>query len=142
MDFITPKEQIQKEILEISEYLNILIETNSEDLKLQADEIVERGNTVSVYMARTGDLLADAKYHLNEIKKTDVLKSLITQMGFTFLSASAQKDFISSACVYESWLVDKCERVNKTCTHQIDWYRSVLSKYKEELNASKGFRQQ
>jgi len=29
-------------------------------------------------------------------------------------------------------------RLNSTCTHQLDWHRSLLSKYKEELNASKG----
>lgn len=138
-DFITPKERLKEEALQIDAFLNTEIETSSDDLKLHGDEIEEKGNQTAVYVARTGTMLADAKYHLNEILRTDVLTTLIQQMGATYMSATTQKEFIRSACTYETWLVDFIDRLHRTCGKQLDWYRSVLSKYKEELNASRGF---
>lgn len=137
-DFIRTKKQLEEEALSIESFLQTELETSAEDLQKHGDEIEIKGNQVSVYLSRTGAMLADAKYHLNESLRSDVLVTLIEQMKATYLSASAQKEFIRSACTYETWLVDFIERLNKTCTHQLDWYRSVLSKYKEELNYSRG----
>lgn len=55
---ITPIESIVEELATIDSYLNI---TMSEDVQ----EAVLRGNDLAVYIARTGKLLADTKYHLN-----------------------------------------------------------------------------
>ena len=55
---ITPTDKISKELAAIDAFLNI---TMSEDVQ----EAVLRGNDLAVYIARTGKLLADAKYHLN-----------------------------------------------------------------------------
>lgn len=140
-DFIAPKDKLEKEALEIASFLESGLETAPEDVT-HGDEVEYKGNQIAVYLSRTGAMLSDAKYHLNEMLKSDILVSLIGQMQGTFLSASAQKEFIRSACTYETWLVDYIERLNRTCVHQLDWYRSVLSKYKEELNASKGFNNQ
>ena len=57
---ITPTDKISEELAAIDAFLNI---TMSEDVQ----EAVLRGNDLAVYIARTGKLLADAKYHLNEI---------------------------------------------------------------------------
>lgn len=137
-DFITPKPKLEQEALAINVFLQTELETSASDLQSHGDEIEEKGNQVAVYMARTGAMLADAKYHLNESLRSDILVTLIEQMKGTYLSASAQKEFIRSACTYETWLVDYIERLNRTCTHFGDWYRSLLSKYKEELNHSRG----
>lgn len=137
-DFIRTKKQLEEEALEIDAFLRTELETSPGDLQVHGDEIEAKGNTTAIYLARTGAMLADAKYHLNEALRSDILVSLIQQMQGTYLSASAQKEFIRSACVYETWLVDFIDRLNSTCTHQIDWYRSVLSKYKQELSASRG----
>lgn len=56
---ITSKEQILAELTNIDSFLNI---TMSED----AAEAVQRGNDLAVYVARSGKLLADSKYWLNE----------------------------------------------------------------------------
>lgn len=138
-NYITPKDKLREEAIKIDIFLNTELETFPEDLKTHADEISEKGNMTSIYVARTGSMLADAKYHLNQILKTEVLSTLILQMGATYMSAATQKEFIRSACVEETWLVDFIERLNKTCGRQLDWYRSVLSKYKEELNANRNF---
>ena len=52
---ITPKEQIYKELTDIDSFLNITMSEN-------AEEAVLRGNDLAVYVARSGKLLADAKY--------------------------------------------------------------------------------
>ena len=58
---ITSKEQILAELTNIDSFLNI---TMSEDVA----EAVQRGNDLAVYVARSGKLLADSKYWLNEIR--------------------------------------------------------------------------
>lgn len=137
-DFITPTKKLEEEALNIQAFLETDIETSPEHMQMHGDEIEVRGNQISVYLARTGAMLADAKFHLNERLRSDILKQLLKEMEATFLSAAVQKEFIRSACVYETWLVDFIGRLNATATHQLDWYRSLLSKYKEELNASRG----
>ncbi len=59
---ITPIDKISNELAAIDSYLNI---TMSEEVQ----EAVLRGNDLAVYIARTGKLLADAKYHLNGKKR-------------------------------------------------------------------------
>jgi len=132
-DFITPKHKIEKELLVIDSYLQTTLSTSPSDLQAHGDEIEAIGNITETYLSRAGTLLADAKYHLNEKLQSDILVTLIEQMKGTFLSASVQKEFIRSACVYETWLVDMAERLNRSCTHKLDWYRSLLSRYKEEI---------
>ena len=56
---ITPKEQILAELQNIDSFLNITMSEN-------AEEAVQRGNDLAVYVARSGKLLADSKYWLNE----------------------------------------------------------------------------
>ena len=71
----------------------------------EVQEAVLRGNDLAVYIARTGKLLADAK--VNAI--------------------------IDSLCKDEQYLVDWCERLNRTATHQLEWCRTVISKAKAEM---------
>jgi len=56
---ITPKDRIFSELTAIDGFLNITMSENPE-------EALQRGNDLTAYIARTGKLLADAKYHLNE----------------------------------------------------------------------------
>ena len=139
MDFITRPKQIETELLGIDSFLSTELETSPDDLQTHADEVYEKGKVTNTYMARSGKLLADAKYHLNEVLKSDILISLISQMEGTHLSASAQKEFIRSAATYNTYLVDLADRVNRTCVHQIEWYRSVLVKLREEIKSQRGF---
>ena len=67
---ITSREQILAELTEIDSFLNITMSEN-------AEEAVQRGNDLAVYVARTGKLLADAKYWLNEAVKSKVMQTLV-----------------------------------------------------------------
>ena len=124
---ITPVENIVTELSSIDAFLNI---TMSE----QIEEAILRGNDLAVYIARTGKLLADAKYHLNAKKKTEVfdtLRDTATRAGATSKAVNA---IIDSLCKDEQYLVDWCERLNRTATHQLEWCRTVISKAKAEMS--------
>ena len=123
---ITPPQNIADELVHIDEFLNI---TMSED----AEEAVARGNDLAVYIARTGKLLADSKYHLNEKKKSDVFEVLEKTAKQAGATATAINAIVNSLCKEEQFLVDWSDRANRTATHQLDWCRTVISKAKAEM---------
>ncbi|WP_455674777.1 hypothetical protein [Phocaeicola sp.] len=126
---ITDKEQIYKELTDIDSFLNI---TMSEE----AAEAVQRGNDLAVYVARSGKLLADAKYWLNEAKKTEAMQTLEQTAKMNKVPAKAVNAIIDSLCKEEQYLVDWCERCNRTATHQLSWCVTVISKAKAEMQMS------
>lgn len=126
---IASKEQILKEAIEIDSFLQ---ETMSE----MAEEAVMRGNDLAVYIARTGKMLADAKYHLSEAKKDEVLDVLRETAKNAKATSKATNALIDSICKEEQYLVDWCERLNRSATHQLDWCRTLISKAKEEMRLS------
>lgn len=126
---ITPLQEIADELMVIDAFLYI---TTSEDI----EEVTARGNDLATHIARSGKLLADAKYHLNEKMKDDifmVLERTAKQAGAT---ATAINGIVKSLCKNEQYLVDFAERTNRTATHQMDWIRSLLSKAKAEMQIS------
>ncbi|NDV81301.1 hypothetical protein [Bacteroides sp. 51] len=126
---ITPQSQILEELTEIDSFLNI---TASE----QIEETVLRGNDLVVYISRTGKLLADAKYWLNQAKKSEVLEIIVDMTKETKATAKTVNALVDSVCREEQYLVDWCERCNRTATHQLDWCRTLISKAKEEMRLS------
>lgn len=123
---ITPVENIAEELKAIDSFLNL---TMSEEVQ----EVVLRGNDLAVYIARTGKLLADAKYYLNGKKKSEVfdtLRETATRAGATSKAINA---IIDSLCKNEQYLVDWCERLNRTATHQLEWCRTLIAKARAEM---------
>lgn len=123
---ITPKEQICKELTDIDSFLNITMSEN-------AEEAVLRGNDLAVYVARSGKLLADAKYWLNEAMNSETMKTLAETAKNAKATATAINALVNSLCREERYLVDWCERCNRTATHQLSWCVTVISKAKEEM---------
>jgi len=123
---ITPPQQISDELKAIDDYLNI---TMSED----AADATARGNDLAAYIARSGKLLADAKYHLNVKKKEDVFAILERTAKASGATAKAVNVLIDSVCKEEQYLVDWADRVNRTATHQLEWARTLISKAKAEM---------
>ena len=123
---ITPKEQICKELTDIDSFLNITMSEN-------AEEAVLRGNDLAVYVARSGKLLADAKYWLNEAMNSETMKTLAETAKNAKATATAINALVNSLCREERYLVDWCERCNRTATHQLSWCVTVISKTKEEM---------
>lgn len=123
---ITPINDIAQELGVIDSFLNI---TMSE----QVQEAVLRGNDLAVYIARTGKLLADAKYHLNAKKKSEVFDALRDTASRAGATSKAVNAIIDSLCKEEQYLVDWCDRLNRTATHQLEWCRTLISKAKAEM---------
>ena len=124
---ITPFHELQTEAQAVQDFLE-------EDILDDINFLSERGNLLSNYLARTGKMLADAKYHLDNshgAKAIEVIEKIFGQE--LKLSAKVQNAFIDGLTKEEQYLVNWIERLNKTTTHQIEWCRTLISKAKEEL---------
>jgi hypothetical protein len=96
--------------------------------------IQERGHVIATYMANTGKMLADARYHRDEAMKGSILK----QVGAK-LPASTLNELVKAECKDDNYLVNWIEQLDKECKYQLDWLRSCLSTAKEELRMQGGF---
>lgn len=125
MTIIATQQQIKEELKKIQSDIEVEM---SED----ANEAQYRGNQLAVHMARTGKLLADAKIHRDRKLSSEVVDNL---KKVTQLPASTANKFVDALCYDENYLVNWAERVNRSCTHQLDWCRTVISKAKAEMSA-------
>ena len=114
--------ELEKEAKQIDEYLSI---TCSEE-PMQA---LERGNDLLVYLARSGKMVADAKYWQDEAINNSIIQKLKDQLD---LSPMILKKFIESNCKRENYLVNWLDRINRTCVHQIDFLRTIVSYAKNQ----------
>lgn len=119
-------EALQREAAVIQRFTEV---TLSEDMA----EAVMRGSELIAYIARTGKMLADAKYHLNAKRQSEVVGLVERIMSKNKLSAKVQNAMVDGIAKEEEHLVDTVERLNRTCTHQMEWCRTLVSKGKEEM---------
>lgn len=121
-------EEIVKELKIIQSEIEIEL---SEDIQ----QAIDRGNYCSAQIARTGKLLADAKIH----RDRKLNSSIIGQMKkISQLPATTANKFADSLCEDENYIVNWCERLNRACTHQVDWCRTLISKAKAEMQSFNG----
>jgi hypothetical protein len=123
-------DELQKEATEIQAYLDITVSSNPE-------EMTERLSMLMSFMSRSGEMLAKAKKILRARKTEEINKTIIAIARASYLSAHVQNSLLDSICEEESYMVDWIERLNRSCTHQIDGLRSLLSYEKEELRLTK-----
>ena len=125
---------IKDELQEIQSYLEI---TLSED----PNEAIDRGNTLSVYIARTGKILADAKCDLDKKMASEIVSQIAeAAKKIEWLSSKAVNTIVDSLCAEERFIVNWTERLNRTATHQLDWCRTLVSKAKADQYYSSGVR--
>lgn len=117
---------MKDEAKEIQSYLDINVSTDPA-------ELVSRIATLMAYMSRSGEMLAMAKKELRIKKTTEISKTILKIAKENCLSASVQNALLDSICEEESFMVDWLERINRSCTHQIDGLRSLLSYEKEQM---------
>lgn len=123
-------EEILKECEDMQAELECVIPTDG-------NGAVERAVTLAAYMARSGQLLADAKKMLREKQTSEINRTIISIAKEACLSAKVQNVLIASIASDEAYLVDWLERINKACTHSIDLCRTIVSKEKEEMRLNK-----
>lgn len=122
---IATSENIVKELKIIQSVIDI-------EMSEEVQEAVERGNYCSAQLARTGKLLADAKLLRDRKLSSEVVTNLKKVIA---LPASTANKYVDALCFDENYLVNWCERVNRSCTHQLDWCRTLISKAKAEMTA-------
>ena len=122
---IATPENIVKELKIIQSVIDI-------EMSEEVQEAVERGNYCSAQLARTGKLLADAKLLRDRKLSSEVVTNLKKVIA---LPASTANKYVDALCFDENYLVNWCERVNRSCTHQLDWCRTLISKAKAEMTA-------
>lgn len=128
---ITPIEQLEKEVEDLDEYFSALPPDDP-------DMAIERGNELAAIIARTGKMLADAKWHLDTAMSESIARNLEKRAD---CPASVLKQLVEASCKRENRLVNATERLNRAATHQLDWLRTVISKAKEEMRLSNGIGQ-
>lgn len=123
-------ENLLKEAKDIQSYLEIECSNNPE-------EIEERLSAISVYKARSGEMLAQAKKLYRRKRSSEIANTIINIAKQQFLSATAQNALVESIAEDEAFLVDWLDRINAACTLQTDALRSILSYEKEQLSLTK-----
>lgn len=93
--------------------------------------IMERMENLSVMLIQSGECLADAKYHQDQVVHSTITKAL-TEAYQDRLSATLIKDFVRATAKDYNYLVTMFDRINSACVHQIDSLRSVLSYIKAQ----------
>ena len=94
--------------------------------------IIERAIIIEGYMALSGKLLADAKWHYSNVFESNFIQAMKTTSKF---NASSTNLYLKAACKNYSYLVDWADRVNASCTHQIEFSRTLISKIKAEMQS-------
>lgn len=96
------------------------------------DAVINRAQTLEAYLAQSSKMLADAKYRHSEFLNTTFMQSIREAVRVN-MSASITNKYIDSLCRDYKYLVDWCDRVNATITHELDFCRTLISKIKEEM---------
>ena len=123
---MTNMQNLLEEAEQIQKYLEI-------DCSDNVPEIKERINTLSVYLARSGNMLAEAKRIYRRKVTSEIANTIIAIAKENCLSAKAQNALVDAIAEDEAFLVDKLDRINSSCVHQIDALRSILSYEKASL---------
>lgn len=125
-------ENLLKEANVMQDYLEIECSDNPA-------EVMERLKTISVYQARSGVMLAEAKKLYRRKVSTEIATTIINIAKENYLSATAQNALVNAIAEEEAFLVDWLDRINATCKHQQDSLRSILSYEKENLRLTNGY---
>lgn len=120
----------EQEKIEVDEIEAFLLVTPSQD----PEEVKARLAVVAVYNTRLGGLLPEAKKRLRTSRASEICETIRGIAKEQFLSAKAQNALVDSICVDEHFDVDRIERLQRSCVHDIDANRSILSYLKQELN--------
>lgn len=130
LEQITPVANLLSEIATHQSFLEITVSE-------QPEEVVERGNELSVIIARSGKMKADAEYHRDTMMQSEIM-NLLGDVAKSKLSTTTINKLLDSACKDYNYLATACDRINRTATHQLEWCRTLISKAKAELAASYG----
>jgi hypothetical protein len=93
-----------------------------------------KGKDLDAYMARTGKMLADAKYLQDQFTNSaisETIKEALSQQKVWSTTIINKK--IDALCKDYNYAVNWCDRLNRSCTHSLDFIRTMISKHKAEM---------
>jgi len=125
--FITPVEQIQKELNEVQEFLEL--EYRGDDMQV----VRQRLEDLNQWMARTGKLKADAEWHYFQNYNSSIM-ACIKDVAKLSMGTSTLNKYLESCCKDYKVLITWSDRTNRSCVHQIDSLRTLISYSKSERN--------
>jgi len=97
----------------------------------EVDDVEKQGKRLAAIIGLSAETMADAK------KRLDLrLLQAIKQLEGKNYPPSVLLKLAQAECAEEAATYDYADRLNAGITHQLDFYRSVLSKYKAELENS------
>lgn len=126
---ITDEKDIHKELEEMQAFLEA---DYAADLP---DEVQSRFDSLGAYMARSGKLKADAEYHYNSLLESSIIRALEKSAKET-MSTSTVNKYIEALARDSKYLFTWADRVNRSCTHQHEGLRSVMSTLRSERFAN------
>ena len=115
-------------IEDLQKYSELLQEYLERPVSEEIAAVLEMGNNLSVYMAQSGKMLADAKAHQDKALCDSILKYVDSK-----LSPSTLNKLVSADCRETNYLVTWIGRINSACVHKMDWARTLISKAKAEM---------
>ena len=98
----------------------------------EPNDLIDRAEKLSILVAQSGKMLADAEWYRDQIIEGTIMDALKKAMEEK-LSPSVLNQYIKSVARDYNFLVKWIDRINATATHQIEAVRSILSYRKAEM---------
>jgi hypothetical protein len=126
---ITAPEQLHKELEDIQSFLEANYSSDN------PAAVQDRFDNLAIYMARTGKIKADAEFHYHSLIESSIMDAL--KKGYEEkLSASTINKFVEAAARNYKFVLTWADRCNRSCTHQLECLRSVMSTLRSERFAN------
>ena len=100
---------------------------------LEPQDLLDRIEHLTILVAKSGHLLAKAKFIQDDIVNTGLMKAIEDGLDKK-LTPSLINKFVSTNAKNINYLVNWADRINASATHQLDGIRTVISYKKAELN--------
>lgn len=118
-----------QELKDKSDKMQAYLEQKPSD---QDEGLIERLEMLQVLLAQSGNMLAEAKYLLDQKKNDSITIALKDALAGDWSTTIIHKK-IDALCREENFLVNRYDRMNSTAVHQIDAIRSILSYRKAQM---------
>ena len=100
----------------------------------EPDQLLERMELLAILVAQSGQCLAEAKYHQDQVVN-GAIGEAIDRAFSDKLSASTINQYVKSTAKDYNYLVNWLDRINATATHQLDALRTIISYRKTEFQS-------
>lgn len=120
------RDELMVKAIKMQEFIETEIPTEPNDL-------IDRLNLLSVLIAQSSQMLADAKFYQDKLINGAIMESLKQEYNGK-LSPSTINQYVKTEAKDANYLVNWIDRINATATHQIDAVRSIISYRKSEMN--------